>query len=189
MSKTITIPVESIWGFLISALTYALLFYANDWLTRSLVFSFGVNWIFLPAGLRLFLTLIFGLPGALGIALSSCLISYYGYFPDDLLVCIGTGLISGFAPYLARVLVLKNISLSPDLSDLSMPKLMICILVFAVLSSGAHQIWFSAEGFKDSGTFNDFLVMFTGDVVGSILLIAVIKYCLDTIRNLKRTAR
>lgn len=188
MSKNITIQVESIGGFLISALAYALLFYANDWLTRSLVFSFGVNWIFLPAGLRLFLTLIFGLPGALGIALSSFFISYYGYFPDDLIVCIGTGLISGFAPYLARVLVLKNIPLSPDLSDLSMPKVLICILVFAFLSSSAHQIWFSVVGFEDAGTFSHFLVMFTGDVLGSVLLIAVIKYCLDSFKKFRKTA-
>lgn len=186
MSKTIT-NSESICGFFISALAYALLFYANDWLTKSLVFSFGVNWIFLPAGLRLFLTLIFGLPAALGIALSSFLISYYGYFPEDLFVCIGTGLISGFAPYFARVLLLKNIQLAPDLSDLSMPKLIICILVFAILSAGAHQLWFSASGFEDSGSLNYFMVMFIGDVLGSVLLIAIIKYSLDSLRKFRKT--
>ena len=188
MSKISAIFSETFFGFAISALTYASLFYFNNWLTSELTFSLGVNWIYLPAGLRLFLTLIFGLPGAIGIALSSFLISYYGDFPHDLSVCIGIGLISGFAPYLARVLVIRNIQLAPDLSDLNMPKLLGCILVYAALSAGAHQVWFTLSGFEDAGSLNHFLVMFIGDVLGSILLIALIKYCLDSLKRFMKKA-
>ncbi len=184
MAKNLGIFSETLFGFAISALAYSSLFYINNWLTSELTFSLGVNWIYLPAGLRLFLTLIFGLPGAIGITLSSFLISYYGDFQHNLEICIGIGLISGFAPYLARVFVLHNIQLAPDLSDLNLPKLLLCILVFAALSAGAHQLWFTLSGLEDAGSFNHFLVMFIGDVVGSILLIAVIKYCLDKLKKL-----
>ena len=105
MSKLFTISSEWLIGCAISAIAYAFLFYFNGLVTNSLVFGLGVNWIYLPAGLRLFLTLIFGLPGALGIAIASFLISYYGDFPHELTLCIGIGLISGFAPYLARYFV------------------------------------------------------------------------------------
>lgn len=173
-------------GFMISALTYAVLFYVNSWLTSSLIFGMGVNWMYLPAGLRLFLSLIFGLPGAIGIALASFLISYCGALSEDLTVCIGTGLISGFAPYIARIFVLRNVDLAPDLSNLNLPKLLICILVYAALSAGLHQFWYSTVGLDDSGTVNHFIAMFIGDILGSVLLITLIKYSLDFLRRFRR---
>jgi hypothetical protein len=187
MSKSLETLSEATFALAISALSYASLFYLNNWLTSELVFSLGVNWIYLPAGLRLFLTLIFGLPGALGIAAVSFLISYSGEFPHDLTLCLGVGLVSGFAPYIARVFILSNIQLTPDLSNLSLQKLMICILVYALLSAGMHQLWFAAEGLEDAGSFSHFAVMLVGDILGSILLIAVIKYGLDVLKKARKT--
>jgi len=173
-------------GIFISALTYGALFYVNLWLTSSFLYSTGVNWIYLPAGLRLFLTLIFGLPGAIGIVLVSFLISYGGALSDDLIICIGTGLISGFAPYMARIFVLRNVELAPDLSNLNLPKLLICILVYAALSAGLHQFWYSTVDLDDAGTMNHFFAMFVGDVLGSLLLISLIKYSLDLVKRFRK---
>ena len=178
---------EWVLGFLVSVIAYAGLFYINAWLTSNLTYGLGVSWIYLPAGLRLFLTLIFGIPGALGIALGSFLISYLGEFPHEITTCIGVGLISGFAPYLARIFVLTNIRIAPDLSDLSMPKLVGCILIYALLSAGLHQWWFAVRGLDESGSMNHFLVMFLGDVFGTVLLIALLKSSLDLLK-FSRTA-
>ena len=179
------ILTEGITGFVVSILAYATLFYLNAWLTSHLTYGLGVNWIYLPAGLRLFLTLIFGLPGALGIALGSFLISYLGEFPHEITTCLGVGLISGFAPYLARIFVLTNIQIAPDLSDLSLPKLVACILIYALLSAGLHQWWFAVRGLDEAGGLNHFLVMFLGDVFGTILLIALIKSSLDLFKSFR----
>lgn len=172
----------------ISAVTYALLFYINNWVTSELVFGLGVNWIYLPAGLRLFLTLIFSLSGAVGIALASTLISYFGQLSLDPMVCIGTGLISGFAPYLARIFVFRNVKLDLDLGNLSLQKLLLCILIYAFMSAGLHQYWYATVGLENTGSINHFAVMVIGDVLGSILLIAMIKYCLDLIKSFRKTA-
>jgi hypothetical protein len=188
MSKLLTISAEWFIGCAISAMAYTSLFYFNGWLTDSLVFGLGVNWIYLPAGLRLFLTLIFGLPGAIGIAAASFLISYYGDFPRELTVCVGIGLISGFAPYLARYFVFSNLRLESDLSNLNLPKLIACILIYSLLSAGLHQWWFSTMGLDDTGSVNHFAVMFIGDVLGSLILISLIKYCLDLMKKIRRTA-
>ena len=188
MSKLSRISSDWFMGCAISAIAYSLLFYFNAWLTNALVFGLGVNWIYLPAGLRLFLTLIFGLPGAVGIAVASFLISYYGDFPHDLTLCIGVGLISGFAPYLARYFVFSNIRLESDLSNLDFPKLIACIAIYSLLSSGLHQWWFSTMTLEDTGSLNHFVVMFIGDVLGSLLLISLIKSCLDLLRKVRRTA-
>lgn len=177
---------NALFGACIAAMSYAALFYFNDWLMAHLTFGLGVSWIYLPAGLRLFLTLIFGLSGAIGIAVSSFVISYFGDFPQDLTTCIGIGLISGFAPYLARFFVISNIQIAPDLSNLSMGKLLSCILIYAALSAGVHQWWFALRSLDEAGSFNHVLVMFFGDVAGSLLLIVIIKFALDLLRASRR---
>ncbi len=181
----IKLSAEAVHGIVLSALAYASIFYLNDWLTSGLSYGLGVNWIYLPAGLRLFLTLIFGLSGAIGIALASFFICYFGQFPPDLVTCIGVGFTSGFAPYLAKIFVLSNIKISPDLSDLSLPKLTACILIYAVLSAGLHQWWFAIRGLDDAGALNHFLVMFLGDVLGTVLLIGLTKLGLHYLKALK----
>jgi hypothetical protein len=189
MKKSLSITSGWFIEIAMCALAYGALFYLNSWLTSSLVFAAGVNWIYLPAGLRLFLTLIFGLPGAIGISISSFLISCQGDPSLSLTACIGIGLISGFAPYLARIFVFKNIHLEPDLSNLSLQKLGFCILIYAVSSAGLHQWWFTTMGLEDAGTFNHFLVMLLGDILGSLLLIAIIKYGIDLLKRSRKTVR
>jgi hypothetical protein len=171
-------------GALISALLYSALFFFNDWLTETVKYDLGVSWVYLPAGLRLFLILIFGLAGAIGIAVASFAISYFGVFPPDLITCIGIGLISGFAPLLAKWVVVSNTHISNDLSNLSLQKIIFCILVYALVSAGLHQWWFVMRDLE-SGSLNHFLVMFVGDVAGSILLIVLIKYSIDLIKRSK----
>ncbi len=171
-------------GTLISALLYSALFFLNDWVTEAVKYDLGVSWIYLPAGLRLFLILIFGLAGAIGIAAASFAISYFGVFPLDLITCIGIGLISGFAPLLAKWIVITNVNISNDLSNLSIQKIILCVAVYALVSSGLHQYWFELRDLE-SGSLNHFLVMFVGDITGSILLIALIKYSIDLLKRSK----
>jgi hypothetical protein len=169
-------------GALISALLYSTLFFLNDWVTEVMKYDLGVSWIYLPAGLRLLLILIFGVAGAIGIAAASFAISYFWAFPADLVTCIGIGLISGFAPLLAKWVIVSNTQINNDLSNLSMQKILLCIVIYALMSSGFHQYWFVLRDLE-SGSINHFLVMFAGDVVGSILLIALIKYGIDLMRR------
>ena len=189
MSKFLIISSEWLIGCFISAFAYTSLFYLNDLLTNNLIFGLGVNWIYLPAGLRLFLTFIFGLPGAIGIATASFFISYLGEFSEDLIACTGIGLISGFAPYLARIFVFSNLRLEPNLSNLSFPKLLACILIYSLMSAGLHQWWFSTMALENTGSFNHFLVMFLGDILGSLLLISLIKSGLDLLKRTKKITR
>ena len=171
-------------GAAISALLYSALFFFNDWITEALKYDLGVSWIYLPAGLRLLLILIFGLAGAIGIAIASFTISYFGVFPPDLVTCIGIGLISGFAPLLAKWLVVSSIPINNDLSNLSLQKIIICVVAYAFISAGLHQYWFELRDLESS-SLDHFLVMFIGDIAGSILLIALIKYSIDLLKRSK----
>lgn len=179
------IPVifgESLLAFMLATLfsgvVYAILFYLNAWLTQYLEDVAGVNWVYLPAGLRLFLTLIFGLSGALGIALASFAISFVSFYEGQWITCAGIGIASGFAPLLARFVVVRGLDLNADLSGLNYPKLVQCILVYAALSSALHQYWFALRDLSSAGA-DHWVVMFVGDVFGSVLLIALIKTIRD----------
>jgi hypothetical protein len=65
---------------------------------------------------------------------------------------------------------------------LSLPKLIICILVYAALSAGLHQWWFAVRDLDEAGSFNHFLVMLIGDVLGTAALISLVKYGLDLLK-------
>jgi len=159
-------------------LAYAVLFYANDWLMAFLEASPGVNWIYLPAGLRLFLVLIFGLSGAIGISTASALITFGRDLGEDIISIFGIGLISGFGPYLARLLVIRNLKINPDLSNLNIQMIAISVLVFALLSTGLHQVWFVLMGIP-SGSLSNAIAMLIGDILGALLFISICKFGID----------
>jgi hypothetical protein len=63
-----------------------------------------------------------------------------------------------------------------------MRQLLVIIIAYSLLSSGLHQLWFAARGL-DSGSWNHFVAMFCGDIVGSTLFVAAIKYGIDLLKN------
>ena len=87
-----------------------------------------------------------------------------------------------YSALFAKWVVVSNTQINNDLSNLSMQKILLCIVIYALMSSGFHQYWFVLRDLE-SGSINHFLVMFAGDVIGSILLIALIKYGIDLMRR------
>lgn len=137
-------------------------------------FSAGVNWVFIPAGLRLLLVLIFGIYGAIGVSVASIYIGLDGFFPNDPLTALVSGLISGFSPYIARAFVINKTRLSDSLNNLGPKSLLICICIFAFISPLFHQIWFYTKGYTDN--FGASLgVMIIGDLIGSFIVVYAAK--------------
>jgi hypothetical protein len=155
------------------AVVYALFFYFNQLLFKSLEFTQGVNWVFLPSGLRLSLVLIFLWQGALGISLASILITWCS-FDTPWLFSVVTGLISGFAPWLARRLAMDWLKLDPDIQCLHPAQLLKLSVLFAVTSAVLHQLWFAWNA--DHVHFlQDTLVMVTGDLLGTLLMLFALR--------------
>lgn len=103
-------------------------FYFNQYITAPLEQAKGVNWIFLPAGLRIFLTLILDYSGAIGLAIASLLINYIGFYELDLVSTLGIVLICGVAPLLGRHFVIHNLKAQADLSNISVKQLLMIII-------------------------------------------------------------
>jgi hypothetical protein len=173
---------QFLFEIIIGAVLYMAFFYFNQFITAPLEDARGVNWIFLPAGLRIFLTLILNYSGAIGLAIASLLINYIGFYELDFTSTVGIAVICGVAPLLGRHFVIHNLKVRSDLSNISMRQLLVIIIAYSLLSSGLHQLWFAARGL-DSGSWNHFVAMFCGDIVGSILFVAAIKYGIDLLKN------
>jgi hypothetical protein len=163
--------LANVWLVLGSAVAFFFAFKLNFMLFDSLEFSQGVNWIFLPSGLRMLLVLVLLHSGAVGIALASCLINYMTGSSEQHVFNIVTAVISGFAPLMARQICATYLHLDTNLNNLTSKSLFQLSVVFAIVSAVLHQVWYfwnkASESFI-SGAF----VMAVGDWLGTVLVLA-----------------
>lgn len=129
----------------------------------------GIGWIYLPAGTRLLCTLLFGAPGALGLLLSSWIACYWYYFPGDLLRATMGALAGAVGPLLAYLVAQRRFGLHVNLVNLTPQALLACAVGCALASSLLHLAWFTVHG--DANLLDGFLVMFAGDLSGTMLIL------------------
>jgi hypothetical protein len=162
-----------------TALVYYALFVLNQYLFSALSFSAGTNWVFLPSGVRLIAILVFAQWGALGIIVGGVVLVLsqpnMGGDPVTLAVAI---CLSGLTPLLAREICLGSTGLNPDLKGLSSAGLMRITAVFAAVSASLHQLWFAWRGVSDD-IVGGLVAMFTGDVLGTLVVLYVAKAALS----------
>lgn len=156
---------------LMCAIAYFLAFQLNGYWFDWFEFSPGVNWVYIPSGLRLLFVLVLLETGALGIAAGTLLINYSLGPPDAHLFHVVTALLSGGAPYLSRHIAIHFFKLSPQLSGLTSAGFFKLSLMFAFVSATLHQIWFYCNGITDNW-LNSCLAMCVGDWFGTVLVLA-----------------
>ncbi len=72
----------------------------NELLFTRLEFAPGINWIYLPAGVRLLCTLLFAEAGAIGLLLVSWGVCFFYFFPNDPVRSFMGGILASASPYL-----------------------------------------------------------------------------------------
>jgi hypothetical protein len=145
----------------------------NDWLFRRLEFGPGINWIYLPAGVRLLCTLLFADAGALGLLLVSWLVSFAWFFPGQFERPFVGGILATIAPYGVYRWARRRYGLGASLANLTPARLMVLILAFSLASPLLHHVYFALTGQPD--LLRSFLVMFIGDLTGTLLVIYAVK--------------
>ena len=158
----------------VSALAYGLFFLANNFLFSFTEFSFAVHWVYLPSGIILMSVLLFAEWAALGIMIASAIISHAYYFQDSLGAAVGAGFVSGFAPWIARLLCIAKLKLDVDLHQLTATTLLKVATVFALLSALLHQFWYLLHG-HTSNFFGNAAVMAAGDFSGTLIVLYLAK--------------
>lgn len=163
-----------LYEFLLSAATYSLFYLLNLSITTSITPVYGAHWIFLPAGVRLLLTLVFPISGPLGIGIAAFSIAYFLRLPGQLITALGIGITVGLAPYICRIIVIRQFKILPDLSNISITKIFNCTLVFSAVSALLHHSWYVYRGLRSSG-FDGFWIEFVGNTIGTFLVLSFFK--------------
>lgn len=153
----------------------------NELLFARFEFAAGISWIYLPAGVRLLCTLLFAEAGALGILFASWFICFFYFFPDDSIRSFAGGILAALAPWLTyRLLIAGRISSS--LAGLGPWRLLGCALAFSIASPALHHFWFALQGQRE-GLLGSFLVMASGDFVGTLIVLYTAKLLLSLRRR------
>lgn len=169
---------------LVAAVLYWLGFELQNWLFKFTEVIPGVNWFYLPGGLRVVLVWVGGIYGATGIFVATMLINVLHMQDIQGFTFLWTAVVSGFGPLLALHLVLPRRSWQQE-SPLTTTRLLTFAGTYALLNALLHQaVWwyFQREG---SVATVDFWPMFIGDLTGSVTLLYLWKFAL-TVRT--RTA-
>lgn len=166
------------------ALVYLFAFKLNSALFDWLKFSEGVNWVFIPSGVRMLLILVLLYSGSIGIAIASCFINYMIGNDDHHLFNIVTAVISGFAPLIAREICIGLFHLDASLRDLNSRTLFQLSVVFSLISALLHQVWFYWNGVTENFVASS-LVMAFGDWLGTVLVLAAASWLLKLKTTLK----
>ena len=163
-----------------TAVAYVALFELNSLLFSAFSFSTHVDWIFLPSGLRLAFILVFVEWGAVGVAIASMLITYFFQPDGQLITSLCTGMISGFAPLLARQVCIDILKLDANLRNLSTTTLFKTSAVFAICSALLHQLWFTWLG-HTTNFIQSMVAMAVGDFLGTVIVLYAAKFVLTTL--------
>jgi hypothetical protein len=145
----------------------------NEFVFGPFEHSAGINWVFLPAGIRLLATLLFGAAGFLGLLLVSLYLNFQHFvFPDQVRAL--SGAIAGAGgPYLAYLFAKHWFDLGPWLKNLTAQRLLVTGVLCGIMSPAFHHAFMWVKtGLVDWTALG---VMMTGDIVGILIVLYLAK--------------
>lgn len=155
-----------------------LVFVLSLWLNQEIFthseFVRGVNWVYLPAGIRLLSTLLLGADGAIGLLVANWLVDFFYFFPDDPLRSFAGGILAAAAPWLVYRFARERYGLQASLANLTPRRLAVLILAYATAGPLLHHIWFFLTG-DTQDLVHRFCAMFIGDLTGSLIVVYALK--------------
>mgnify|MGYP003583295583 CR=1 FL=1 len=169
-----------------TVLLYLLAQLINELVFANSEFIRGINWIYLPAGIRLLCLLLFGISGAAGVLIASWLICFFYFFPDDFIRSFAGGIISTIAPCFVYMMARQFFGLNASLINLTAGRLLICTVAYAISNALLHHIWFALRG-NAGNLYESFLIMFIGDLIGTLVVLYTLKGILSLRAIMMRT--
>lgn len=141
----------------------------SEGLFTHLVFTTGINYVYLPGGVRLLCTLLFAEAGAIGLLLVSWLVCFFYFFPEDYPRAFMGGVLAALAPYMAYRASQHYYGIGASLANLTPQRLLVLSVVYSLASPLLHHVWFVLHG--DEVSLSSFVVMFVGDLSGTLLVL------------------
>lgn len=157
----------------ITTLAFLCLNWLNELAFLPLEQSKGINWIFIPAGIRLLSTLLFGLAGFEGLLLAGLYLNFLHFdFDGDFRAASGA-LAGALGPYLAYLFAKHWFNLKPRLQGLTVRRLLFTGVLCGFMSPIFHHafIWVQT-GLVD---WHALAAMIVGDLVGIFAVLSLAK--------------
>ena len=174
--------LKQIFTAIACAVAYYVVFDFNKFIFNEYVFSFGVNWVFIPSGLQLVLVLTAVESAAVGIVLASWVIGYTDYFLGSLIFTFITGVITGVSPLISRKISFDFLHIEEDLQNLTFKGIAQMSVIFALLSATLHQLWFFYNAVSDN-FLHSTVVMAIGNLLGTVVVLSLIKVTSETFKR------
>lgn len=158
------------------AVVWVMLFKLNGWLFFAFDFAPNINWIFLPAAVRMAAVLLFGVRGAAGLFVGA-LITSSPELGGGLFSSVLAAAVSALAPLTAVYVASRQLKIPVDLQGLNFGQLAAVCIAGAALSAFAHTVLFSVQA-GELETMQGFFPMFTGDLLGTLIVVYAVHFVL-----------
>lgn len=189
MKVTDELPVIAIL-VLFSAVSWTAFAYLNSVAFDFLKEAPGVHLVYMPAGVRLLILLLFGVWGAIGIAIahSFAVLNQYGSASTAFLVT--DSVISGFGGLLVLFVSQKLFGISPTLEGLRTKHLPLLSLMMAIAMPFMFNAVQVAFGYRPvSEAASNFWPMLLGDFLGCFIVITVVLLLIKAYRALSQAQK
>jgi hypothetical protein len=164
---------------LLSAVLFVGFFELNDLIFYTFEHREGINWVFLPAGFRVIVVLLFGLPGAVGLMLGGWFIDWDLIDGQHPMLGFLNGVAGGLTPWLVMKFLQKHQWLGKQLQTLNPLQLLNLTLATSAASAAAHQLAWHWMELPHSNAWVDVWPMFIGNVSGALVMLYGFKFALD----------
>jgi hypothetical protein len=157
----------------ITVIAFLCLNWINELAFIQLEQSNGINWVFIPAGVRLLSTLLFGLAGFEGLLLASLYLNFHHFdFQSDFRAWSGA-VAAALGPYLASLFARHWFDLRPRLKGLTAGRLLFTGVLCGFMSPIFHHaLMWVLTGLVD---WTALTVMIIGDTIGILIVLLIAK--------------
>lgn len=169
-------PVLNLTLMFVSALlwlTFGLLTQAIAPLTE---YEQGIDLVYLPAGVRLGIVLVFGFWGAVGIVIANPFLFYLEFGEHNVLELAINSLICGFVPYFTVEVVKRMLNVDGRLEKFKPQHLPVFALAVSAVTPLAFNINFIVFHYKpEAQIMGNFSAMMLGDFFGCLVVLIIMR--------------
>lgn len=161
------------------SIAWAVLFRLNMTAFSHFETSRFINWVFIPAGVRLISVLLFGVYGVIGLFFGALTTSHLVGL--DFNTAITVSLISAINPYLAINLTKYFLNVDSLMRGLKATQLLTISFFSALFNALSHNLYFYV--YMGKASLKDCVNMFFGDFIGSLIILFAFAFLIKWLRN------
>jgi hypothetical protein len=155
----------------------AIIFLGFNWINELFFIQFeqsnGINWVFLPAGIRLLATLLFGFAGFAGLLLAGIYLNFHHFVFDAGFRAWSGAIARAGGPYLAYLFAKHWFDLRPRLGGLTAQRLLFTGVLCGLMSPVFHHAFTWVQtGLVD---WLALTAMIIGDIIGILIVLYIAK--------------